>query len=122
MANNETPWCKVLVCGAREFSVSAVRSVASSGGNVGDVRYELGSIRVKFAERTHMEDTLFHELTHAVWESCGLKDTLRRRWASKLSESELSDLEEDILVAQTPGLLATLKQAGWLRLPPPPER
>ena len=112
-------WVTVKVCGVREYQVTACSNVP--GGNSGDCTYRTGVIRVRFAERTHMEDTLFHEITHAVWDASGLKDMLRRRLSAVLTPGQISDLEEDILVTQTPGLLATLKTAGWLRLPKPPK-
>ncbi len=113
-------WRLVKVCGMRDYRIDACSLVP--GGNTGDCTATTGVIRVKFAEPTHMLDTLFHELTHAVWDASGLKDILRRKWSKLLTAEQLQDLEEDILVAQTPGLVATLTQAGWLSLPAPPEK
>jgi hypothetical protein len=112
-------WCSVKVCGVRDYQVDACSSVP--GGNSGDCTYRTGRIRVRFAERTNMEDTLFHEVTHAVWDASGLKDMLRRRLSPIMTAAQIADLEEDILVMQTPGLLGTLKTAGWLKLPRPPK-
>ncbi len=113
------PWCTVKVCGMRDYTVQACTKLP---GNSGDCTTTTGLIRVKFAERSFMWDTLFHEVAHAAWDACGLKDTLRRKWGKFLTEDQLNDLEEDIQVAQTPALLSTLMQAGWLTLPEPPER
>lgn len=104
----------------RDYRVDACTRI--TGGNSGDCTATTGVIRVRFAERTHMLDTLFHEVAHAVWDACGLKDILRRKWSKVLTEDQLNDLEEDIQVAQTPALLATLTQAGWLTLPEPPSK
>lgn len=114
-------WCTIQVCGSRNYTVEAVSRIPGSD-LTGDCTYTKGKIRVLFAEESHMEDTLLHEITHAVWDACGLRDTLRRRLGHVLTPSQIDDLEEDIMVAQTPGLLATLKLAGWLTLPAAPTK
>jgi len=91
-------------------------------GCSGDMDPGPGVIRVKFAEATYMEETLLHEITHAVWGNSGLGVMLIRKWGHLLTESQLADLEEDIITLQTPGLIATLKQAGWLTMPSPPSK
>lgn len=113
-------WCNVVVCGFRNYTVDACSSVP--GGLVGDQRREPSAIRVKFAESSFMQDTLLHEITHAVWDASGLGRILRSKYGAFLSDQQLEDLEEDIICLQTPGLIATLTQAGWLTLPAPPEK
>ncbi len=111
-------WVTITVCGFRDLRVVAVDRMSGAG----DYMERTGLIRVKFSERTYMEDTLFHEVTHAAWDACGLGMMLHRKWGHLLTMAQLDDLEEDILVLQTPALLGTLKQAGWLTMPSPPSR
>lgn len=113
-------WVTVLVCGHREVTINAHASLPS--GLAGDYTFKTGVIRVRFAEKTYMEDSLFHEITHAVWDASGLRDMLRRKLRHVLTDAQIEDLEEDVMVHQTPGLLSTLKQAGWLTMPPPPSK
>lgn len=113
-------WCNVVVCGFRNYTVDACSSVP--GGLVGDQRREPSAIRVKFAETSFMQDTLLHEITHAVWDACGLIRLLHSKYGHLLTAQQLEDLEEDIMCLQTPGLISTLTQAGWLKLPKPPKK
>lgn len=113
-------WVNIVVCGYRNFTVNACDKIP--GGNLGDCTHDTGIVRVRFAETTYMQDTLLHEVTHAVWDASGLKALLRSKWGKVLSDTQLVELEEDVIVGQTPGLLATLNQAGWLTLPLPPPK
>lgn len=111
-------WLTIRVCAFRDLEVTAVDRMSGAG----DYTQHSGRIRVKFAETSYMEDTLFHEVTHAVWDACGLGMMLERKWGHLLTKAQLTDLEEDVIVLQTPGLLGTLKQAGWLTMPVPPSK
>ena len=55
------PWCKIKICGYRDCTVQAATTLPE--GNAGEYSYRRGLIRVMFAERTYMLDTLLHEVT-----------------------------------------------------------
>lgn len=63
-----------------------------------------------------MVDTYLHELLHGLIDGSGLGWQMRKRL--KMSKAEWHAFEEDFIVRpMTPALLATLKNAGMLRLP-----
>ncbi len=65
-------------------------------------------------DRVH--DSLLHELVHAITDACGLKWAIANRF-KKLTASDRRALDEMLCRMLAPALLATLRDAGWLRLP-----
>lgn len=63
-----------------------------------------------------MVDTYLHELLHGLIDGSGMGWQMRRRL--KMTKAQWHEFEETFIVRpMTPALLATLKNAGMLRLP-----
>ncbi len=104
-------WFPILdVCG-RDLRVTTHPGLKGHGDSDSDK----GLIRVRIAERSVMEDTLVHEVTHQAWDACGLSYLIRTKYG--LTEKQAEELEEDVIRFQTPALLSTFKRAGWLTIP-----
>jgi hypothetical protein len=65
-------------------------------------------------DRVH--DALMHEIVHAVNDASGLKWAIANRFP-KLTLKERRALDEMLCRFLAPALLATLRNAGWLKLP-----
>ena len=105
------PDARVDICG-QEFDVVIDPDLEIDG------LCEHSECRIKLSPRAfwRMVDTYLHELLHGLIDTSGLGWAMRRRL--KMSKAEWHAFEEDFIVRpMTPALLATLKNAGMLRVP-----
>lgn len=111
-----TLWGKpVDVCGQR-YRIEVFDDL---GENEGECDHVAGVIRIKRQAHDRMADTLLHELiTHAAWDASGLKWMLVQ--AFQVPKKKMDAIEEMLARISSPAMLSTLRNAGWLRLPPVP--
>lgn len=111
------------VCGQR-FRIVIDNAITEAGL----MEPELGIIRLRTIDRCtgaplsedFIQDTLFHELFHAMLHASGIAWVFRARL--KMSSRAWHAFEEDMDRLMTPALLATLKRAGMLVFPKLPPR
>jgi hypothetical protein len=109
-------WVKSIdVCGQRY----RVGVFTDERGYQGATTFADNAIEIQDQAEDRMHDTLLHELLHACFDACGLKLQIRERF-STMKKKDRDFLEEAICVMLSPALLATLRRAGWLKLPRKP--
>lgn len=85
----------------------------------GSCTYQDNLIELLDQAEDRMHDTLFHEIVHAIADAGALKWTIATRFP-KLTKKDRAALDEMLCRFFAPALLATLRSAGWLKLPRKP--
>lgn len=105
------PNARIDICG-QEYDVIVDPDLKIDG----ECSYYENVLRLSPMAFWRMMDTLLHEALHALIDASGMGWAMRQRL--KMSKAQWRAFEEDFIVRpMTPALLATLKNAGMLRVP-----
>ncbi len=116
-----TPWCELDVCGQRyRVLLSEAEGCAELGDDEGVTLGERTEIYIQRGlSASRKEDTLIHELIHALLDASGAGHSLCEHLG--LSEDRWREFEEKLARLMAPAMLATFRGAGWLEIPAQPK-